>query len=437
MNNRVVTVMIFVGLSASLARGDISAIGDVNPANPPTWTTSTMSSVGKTGVGSVTVDGGSDLFSWLCNIGERYNSSGAVTVSGAGSTWTNPNGLQVGARAKGTLEITDGGVVSSGGGKIGAYPGSTGMVTVRGHGSTWTGPTSLLVGSYGNATLNISNGGVVSSRSASIADRPGVTGAVTVAGPGAAWMTSWIVNVGNYGKGTLGISAGGTVSNDGCSVGRYVGATGAVTVNGPGTTWTPAELLVGSGGNGTLEITNGGAVSGTSGRVAWSGDVTGAVTVSGPGSRWTSSLDVFVGVYGVGTLDIYDGALVSVADELRIDYDGDGDSFVTMGSGGRLALFGDADDSLADFLALMAFGTRDIRYWDDSVRDWAHITGATAGEDYTLGYLVEGELSGYTVLTVMSVPEPATLSVLALGGLAMLRRRRVDSRTYQRKDARQ
>jgi hypothetical protein len=154
-----------------------------------------------------------------------------------------------------------------------------------------------------------------------------------------------------------------------------------------------------------------------------------------------------------------------------------------MSTGGALALFGDADDSLAAFLGLIN-GTDAIRYWDESIAGWADITGATYGDDYRLSYLDEGELAGYTILTVGfipgdfdsdgdvdgadfglwqigygmttgatradgdadgdgdvdgadfgiwqqnyvppagSIPEPATMALLALGGASLLRRRR-------------
>jgi hypothetical protein len=70
----------------------------------------------------------------------------------------------------------------------------------------------------------------------------------------------------------------------------------------------------------------------------------------------------------------------------------------------------------------LIYGTDDIRYWDESVGGWANIAGATAGNDYRLTYLTKGDLAGYTVLTVIAVPEPATLGMVALGGLVGLRR---------------
>ena len=91
-----------------------------------------------------------------------------------------------------------------------------------------------------------------------------------------------------------------------------------------------------------------------------------------------------------------------VAGGLTIDDDGDGDSFINMGSGGMLALYGDADDSLGDFLGLVS-GTDAIRYWDESVWGWVDITGAADGVDYTLSYEVGGDLDGYTVLTVTAL----------------------------------
>ena len=75
---------------------------------------------------------------------------------------------------------------------------------------------------------------------------------------------------------------------------------------------------------------------------------------------------------------------------------------------------------MAIFLNLID-GTDLIRYWDDSILGWDYITNATYGTDYTLGYLTEGDLAGYTVLTI---PEPATLSLLALGTLALLRKQK-------------
>ncbi|TWT99962.1 hypothetical protein Pla108_09060 [Botrimarina colliarenosi] len=70
-----------------------------------------------------------------------------------------------------------------------------------------------------------------------------------------------------------------------------------------------------------------------------------------------------------------------------------------------LALTSDAtgDDSLADFLA-MVDGTKAIRYWDDALADWAEITAATYGHDYTLEYQTTGDLAGYTMLTVGQLP---------------------------------
>ena len=55
---------------------------------------------------------------------------------------------------------------------------------------------------------------------------------------------------------------------------------------------------------------------------------------------------------------------------------------------------GEGEISILDFLALVD-GTDAIKYWDDSMSDWADITNATPDEDYTLSYR-----NGYTTLTV-------------------------------------
>ena len=124
----------------------------------------------------------------------------------------------------------------------------------------------------------------------------------------------------------------------------------------------------------------------------------GSVTVSGIGSKWaTTSLKV--GLSGAGELHIVDGGLVSVAYGLTIDEDGDNDSFIKISEGGMLALAGEADDSLDDFFGLIE-GVDDIRWWNMWNNDWEPLTTARPGQCYRLEYLTEGDLAGYTLLTV-------------------------------------
>ena len=283
-------------------------------------------------------------------------------------------------------------------------------------------------------------------------------------GVGSTWRNNGDLYVGGgapggSGSGVLNITGGGQVSNSDGRIGYNSGSTGEVTVDGTGSTWTnSSDLNVGRNGNGTLNVTNGGAVSSRTGYIGHHSGSMSEVTVNGPGSTWTNRSSLRVGYYGSGVLNITGGGLVSVGGILTIDYDEDGDCFINMGTGGMLALYGDADDSLFDFLGLID-GTDAIRYWDDSISGWADIAGATYGDDYTLSYLTEGDLTGYTMLTVDApipvflegdannegfvsaddyasvqsnfgatqgtpIPEPATLSLLGIGGLVMLRPRR-------------
>ncbi len=277
---------------------------------------------------------------------------------------------------------------------------------MNGPGSTWTNDRRLFVGYQGNGTLDITGGGSFSSSGDFIGFGTSSTGVATVDGPGSTWTNAWDLDVGVHGSGTLNITNGGTVTNRNAYLGSFASdSTGIVTVDGAGSTWTDSEyLLVGYQGSGTLNITDGGAVSNDSiGAIGVQPGSTGEATVDGDGSTWTSGTELYVGYESSGTLNITDGGLVSVAGALTIDFDSNGDGFINMSTGGMLALFGDGDGSLAEFLGLVS-GTDAIRYWDDSISNWADITGATYGQDYTLNYLSGGALDGYTLLTV----EPAT-----------------------------
>jgi T5SS/PEP-CTERM-associated repeat protein len=442
--------------------------------------------VGYYGGGTLNITDGATVTNVSGLIGTYSDLACAVNVDGAGSTWNNLSGLRIesgklnitngGAVTAGTNTVVHGNAGLSGaihfdngtlttGTLFAAGDELSGTGTINTHGivsdidlvfdathgtnQTFTinrnvgqditvnldvdGSAALGAGYGGSGTMNVSDGIVVNSPLGYIGYKYGSTGEVTVDGAGSTWTNSRFLSVGYSGSGTLNITNGGVVSNGVVSgiygqIGSNSSSTGEVTVDGAGSTWTSHYgLYVGRSGSGTLNITDGGVVKSygqIGGNIGSCSGSTGQVTVDGTGSTWTNGRKLTVGDSGSGVLTITDSGLVSVVGQLMIDYDGDGDSFVNMGTGGMLALEGEADDSIGQFLGLVG-GTDAIRYWDGGA--WSHISGAMAGTDYTLEYLTGGELDGFTMLTVMTaVPEPSTIALilLGIGALLVVRRRR-------------
>ncbi len=406
------------------ASASIIAIGDVNPVYDGTdpWEVFTPT-VGVSAAGTLNIDDGSIVrSSSLGLIGSRSGSNGVVTVSGAGSSWLNSR-LIIGDEGTGTLNIEAGGYVRSRQESvIGRNAGALGSVTVSGPGSQWEAFRNFSVGRSGNGTLNIEAGGVVNSGGVSfVGENAGSTGTLTVSGNDARWDIDGDLSIGHSGTGTANIEAGGVVNNRALFIGANTGSSGTVTVSGVGSQWDSSTFLhVGGRGSGALNIEQGGGVNSREGVIGLNPGSTGMVTVTGAGSQWNSD-SLAVGRSGPASLIIEEGGLVR-SRFLVIDTTGNGSS-IDMASGGMLALLGDMDDSLSQFLDGIG-GMDTIRYWDAVAIDWADITRATLGVDYMLG-LGAGDLAGYTVLTVLaaesiSVPEPMTLLLLA-GGLGLLR----------------
>ena len=404
MIERILLSTMSVVLCVAIARGGITATGDVLPPGPSGWDASTDAYIGKTGVGGLTVDAGSDLFSDASYLGFESTAVGSVTVSGAGSSWAGSRSLTVGLNGAGTLDVAAGASVSNTSGYIGASVGSSGSAIVSGANSTWANSSTLDVGRSGNGSLTVTSGGFVSNTNGYIGYFSASTSSAIIS-VGSIWSNSIDLYAGYRGSGSLSVTNKGSVNSRHGYIGHWAGSTGAATVNGVGSAWVNSEVVsAGFWGSGTLGITNGGLVSGEYGYIGFGAGSTGEATVRGAGSAWTNSESFYVGFLGDGSLLIADGGLVSVGGVMTIDDNGGGDSFVDMGGGGMLAVNGDADDSLLDFLGLIG-GTDAIRYWDQSAWDWADLSGAAAGADYTLAYLTTGDLTGYTMLTV-TAPAP-------------------------------
>lgn len=347
--------------------------------NPSDWTTSTDAYIGDWGDGSLTVDDGDDIVSDTGNIGN--SGTGKVTISGQGSSWQMSGGIYVGymgEESSGKLSIAEGAsVVVNGQASIGYDTGTSGTVEVKGAGSTWQ-TERLYVGRAGTGTLKITGG-------AKVYCREGYAG-------------------------------------------YYKNATGSIELDGDGSVlYSKLSFSIGDfAGNGTLSITNGAVLTATSVCIGTGG--LGVVNVTGTDSKLIcrdGDLALGYGSEG-GLLYITGGGLVMAESLCRGNYgssDSTGDyGFVNMDSGGMLALLGDLDDSILQFLTEID-GDDVIRFWDYDLSEWSSITNAVRGEDYILEYVSDkdSELYGYTLLTV--VPEPATLALLGLGSLLIRKRK--------------
>jgi T5SS/PEP-CTERM-associated repeat protein len=319
------------------------------------------------------------------------------------SMWTNSNSLTIGRRqgGSGSLRVSQGGQVSNTSAFVGSEAGSVGTVHVSGIGSTWTNSGILYLGYAGSGTLRVESGGKVAMQSGFLGYHSGSIGTATITGSGSSLsnLNSYL-HIGLNGIGILRVEQGGNVNNTFARLGWGPGSIGTATVSGSGSVWeNESSLDVGLRGLGTLRVEKGGRVESLTGQLGVDWEGTGTVTITGAGSAWRNQLSLYVGSSGSGTLTIDNGGLVSVGGPLTIDYNGGMDSFINMATGGMLALWGDADNSLQQFLALVS-GTDAIRYWDNSLDTWEPLVNATYGDDYTLKYLTTGDLAGYTLLTV-------------------------------------
>jgi hypothetical protein len=151
------------------------------------------------------------------------------------------------------------------------------------------------------------------------------------------------------------------------------------------------------------------------------------VTVSGEGSVFGGT-SVTIGRTNLSSafVEVTDNAVLK-ASYLTLDQ-GDTSSFVHVmfKNGGKLALLDSSGniDTMAELMAAIS-GQDDVIYiWDGD--SYELYTDLAEDVDYFVSQGTD-DLSGYAVLTTgpaPEVPEPATMSLLALGGMAMLRRRK-------------
>jgi autotransporter-associated beta strand protein/T5SS/PEP-CTERM-associated repeat protein len=272
--------------------------------------------VGLLGSGTLNITGGTVSATSLGSVADSANSSGTITVSGAGTQF-NPRLLYVAADVNtlGQVTIQNGASLSTISTILG-YLSSTadGTLTVTSGSSASTGVTTI--GAGGTGTFNLNGGSTATSGSVSIGTNASGNGTANIAGAGTTWTTS-TVNVGANGEMT--ISNGGSVTSLAASTTLpppVAIVAGTATVTGAGSQWDIVGNTTGAGNPlgpsqdvlrlaGALTVSDGGKVTirdsaaASNGqymqlRLSSSSGSPASLTVTGTNSSFTTPYDVWV-----------------------------------------------------------------------------------------------------------------------------------------------
>lgn len=276
--------------------------------------------IGDTGGGGLSADGGMSLNISSLTLGKHAGSSGTLTTNAPPGSGRRRNigstSLTVGSGGIGRLNITGGSVaeycddvyqrvepeaflVNVWRLRIGEKPGSNGYITINGAGSKFAydlnyfsmaldKTTGLMIGEGGVGGIRAENGGSLKSRAARLGVLSSGEGYLTVTGANSRIDNDAQFYIGEYGKGSLLVSNGGLVRSgygdfwlgtsidinppdspdpvpifhDYGSIGKFAGSEGSVLVNGAGSLWeNNANLIVGESGTGSLILEGGGKVA--------------------------------------------------------------------------------------------------------------------------------------------------------------------------------
>jgi T5SS/PEP-CTERM-associated repeat protein len=414
--------------------------------------------VGEDGSGVFAVQGGAAFTGHAVNIGDKSDGIGTVNLDGTGTTMEVQTDFNIGVQGTGYLHLTNNAILTAdGNATIADMLDSTGVATVD-SASAWNTAGTLTVGGQSSGTLTVTGGGTVSANNMVIGDQSTGGGTVNVTGTGnlasASLLYTGTLTVGNSGAGTLDITAGGSVAPTGTGSGQvFVGMGGysTIAVDGTKSHFEATSLTMGrlsqllltdagsahvattvnSGSPSSINVTGGGLTIGAASPLAATGNVqvnsggtlSGGESVTGnvvnggtvtPGGPTTLSITGDYTQSGNGILQFeIEGTAAQDFDHLDVN----GNVSLASGSTIEVSFSNGFTPQVGNSFQVISYGTL-----DPVNNTFSHLeaTGLPANE----GFTVNDDGNGLDVDIVAATPEPSTVSILILGAIPLLRRRR-------------
>jgi T5SS/PEP-CTERM-associated repeat protein/autotransporter-associated beta strand protein len=215
-------------------------------------------------------------------------------------------------------------------------------------------------------------------------------------------------------SGALRVVSGGTVLVNNSVMGFGAGSTGVVTVDNA-TLSNAFGLYVGYQGTGTLNIQNGATVSvNNTSYLALFPDSAATVTVDN--ALWINSGDVFLGYIGDSTITLRNGGTVDVAGIARLGDQVDSTGVLNIGDGGTAGVLNTPELRGGDGTATLNFNHNEAAYTFSP-----NITGSTRVTHNGSGTTILNGINTYAGgLTINSgVVEPGGASALGSGNVTL------------------
>ncbi len=377
--------------------------------------------VGKNGTGSISLADSSALTDQGdVTLGSQAGSQGSATLAGK-SSWQIAGALSVGGKGQGTVTVQTGSVLLVAGATDIGKSGAAGLLTVNGAGNA-AGSTNfryggdLIIGKASDGQLNITNGGLVEATSGGsgavfLAETSGVTGALNINNAGSELDATALTLGGSSsaagGTATAALASGGYL-NVSSKIKLYGGSTldvtgGTANVGTTGGAITTGTLAVNKDGTLTGAGTIKGNVDNIAGTVTPGGSNPGTLTINGSYLQSGGALDILLKGAGTGQFSQLDstGTVALTGGQVIFNF-----------AGGYLPVKG---DSVAFLDPPSGVTLQNVQY---------SYTGAAPGFLFNVNSNSNGLVFTALNNAVAPIPEPATLGLLAVGCLALVKRRR-------------